>query len=101
MNLKLGIFICVVAILALVVPAAADNSTSKDNNTATVYGRVYSMDTFEPLDNAVVEINSIPSQSMVATYGVYSFELAPEIILLQPSITRTALLPIQWMMLSM
>ena len=77
MNLKLGIFIFVVAIFVLVVPAAADNNTSKDNNTATVYGRVYSMVTFEPLDNAVVSINSIPSQSMVATVGVYSFELAP------------------------
>jgi uncharacterized membrane protein len=77
MNLKLGIFICVVTMLVLVVPAAADNNNSKDNNTATVYGQVYSINTFEPLDNAVVSINSTPSQSMVATVGSYSFELAP------------------------
>lgn len=77
MNLKLGIFICVVTMFVLVVPAAADSNTSKDNNTATVYGQVYSIDTFEPLDNAVVSINSTPSQSMVATVGGYSFQLTP------------------------
>jgi uncharacterized membrane protein len=54
------------------MPAAA-----VDNNTAKVYGGVYSSDTFEPLDNAVVEIDSTPSQSMVAKSGIYSFELDP------------------------
>lgn len=77
MNLKLSIIICVAAILALVVPAAADNSTATDNLTATVHGEVYSLDTFEPLDNAVVYVNSTPAQSMVAKYGMYSFELEP------------------------
>jgi uncharacterized membrane protein len=71
MSLKLGIIICVAAILSLVVPAAADNST------ATVHGVLYSLDTFEPLDNAVVYVNSIPAQSFVAKYGMYSFELEP------------------------
>ncbi len=71
MNLKLSIIICVAAILSLVVPAAADNST------ATVHGVVYSLDTFEPLDNAVVYVNSTPAQSLVAKYGMYSFELEP------------------------
>ncbi len=70
MNLRLYI-IFVAAILALVVPAAADNSTAK------VYGGVYSSDTFEPLDNAVVDVNSTPSQSMVAKSGIYSFDLEP------------------------
>lgn len=82
MNLKLSIIICVAAILALVVPAAADNSTATDstatdNSTATVHGEVYSLDTLEPLDNAVVYVNSTPAQSMVAKYGMYSFELEP------------------------
>lgn len=76
MSLKLSIFICVAAVLALVIPAAADN-TGTDNSTATIHGEVYSLDTFEPLDNAVVSINSTPAQSMVAKYGMYSFELEP------------------------
>ena len=70
MNLRLYI-ICIAAVLALVVPAVADNST------ATVHGAVYGWDTFEPLENAVVDVNSTPTQSMVAKYGLYSFELEP------------------------
>ncbi|MDR7666058.1 hypothetical protein RG963_09780 [Methanosarcina sp. Z-7115] len=70
-NLRFYI-ICVAAILALVVPAIANS-----NNTATIHGEVYGWDTFEPLENAVVDVNSTPSQSMVAKYGLYSFKLAP------------------------
>lgn len=69
MNLRLSI-ICIAAVLALAGPALA-------NSTATVHGAVYGWDTFKPLENAVVEVNSTPSQSMVAKYGVYSFDLAP------------------------
>lgn len=69
MNMRLYIFY-IAAIFSLVVSAAA-----ADNSTAKVYGGVYSYDTFEPLDNAVVEINSTPLQSMVAKSGIYSFEL--------------------------
>jgi len=70
MNLRLYI-ICIAAVLALVVPAVADNST------ATVHGGVYGWDTFEPLENSVVDVNSTPSQSMVAKSGMYSFDLEP------------------------
>ncbi|WMW21407.1 hypothetical protein RE476_08310 [Methanolobus mangrovi] len=42
---------------------------------ATVHGVAYEWSTFEPLDNAIIEVNSTPAQSMVAKYGVYSFEL--------------------------
>ena len=42
---------------------------------ATVHGVAYEWNTFEPLDNAIIEVNSTPAQSMVAKYGVYSFEL--------------------------
>lgn len=70
MNLRLYI-ICIAAALALVGPALAANST------ATVHGVVYDYDTFKPLENAVVEVNSTPSQSMVAKYGLYSFDLLP------------------------
>jgi uncharacterized membrane protein len=45
-------------------------------NIATVHGVAYEWSTFEPLDNAIIEVNSTPTQSMVAQYGVYSFELA-------------------------
>lgn len=69
MNLNVYIT-CVVAVVLLSIPALADS-------TATIRGGVYSWDTFEPLENAVVEVNSTPSQSMVAKYGVYSFELEP------------------------
>ena len=70
MNLRLSIT-CIAAILfALVAPVIA-------GNTATVHGEVYGWDTFEPLENAVVDINSTPSQFMVAKYGLYSFELTP------------------------
>ena len=71
MNLRFYI-ICIAAVLALVVPAVADS-----NSTATIHGEVYGWDTFEPLENAVVDVNSTPSQSMVAKYGLYSFKLAP------------------------
>jgi uncharacterized membrane protein len=69
MILRLSI-ICIAVVLALVAPALADS-------TAKVHGEVYSSDTFEPLDNAVVDVNSTPTQSMVAKYGLYSFELMP------------------------
>jgi uncharacterized membrane protein len=69
MNLRLYI-ICIAVVLVLVGPALA-------NSTSTVHGSVYVWDTFEPLENAVVEVNSTPSQSIVAKYGVYSFDLVP------------------------
>jgi len=70
MNLKLYIF-CIAAVLALVVPATADNST------ATIHGAVYKLDTFEPLDNTVIYVNSTPTQEMVAKNGQYTLELVP------------------------
>lgn len=69
MNLRFYI-ICIAAVLAFTAPALADS-------TATVHGTVYTWDTFEPLENAVVEVNSTPSQSMVANLSFYSFKLEP------------------------
>lgn len=60
--------ICIAILLMLSGTAAA-------SETATVHGIAYDWSTFEPLDNAVIEVNSTPAQSMVAKYGVYSFEL--------------------------
>ncbi|WP_321419613.1 winged helix-turn-helix transcriptional regulator [uncultured Methanomethylovorans sp.] len=44
---------------------------------ATIHGVVYEWNTFQPLENVIVEVNSTPLQSMVCTYGTYSFELSP------------------------
>ncbi len=44
---------------------------------ATIHGTVYEWDSFKPLDNAVVEINSTPEQYVVATDSQYSFNLTP------------------------
>lgn len=71
MSLRFYI-ICIVVILSFAAPALADS-------TAIVHGTVYTWDTFEPLENAVVEVNSTPSQSMVANLSFYSFKLEPGI----------------------
>lgn len=45
---------------------------------ATVYGTIYSWSDFEkPLKNAILEINTIPVQSRVATDGTYAFDDLP------------------------
>lgn len=47
------------------------------NGMATIHGAIYEWGTFEPLENVIVEVNSTPSQSMLAKYGIYSFNLVP------------------------
>ncbi|WMW21410.1 hypothetical protein RE476_08325 [Methanolobus mangrovi] len=42
---------------------------------ATVHGVAYEWNTFDPLANTIIEVNSTPVQSIVAKYGIYSFEL--------------------------
>ena len=44
---------------------------------ATIHGTVYEWNSFKPLDNSVIEINSTPEQSFVATDAEYSFNLTP------------------------
>jgi uncharacterized membrane protein len=44
---------------------------------ATIHGTVYEWYSFEPLKNSIVEINSTPEQSYVATDAEYSFNLTP------------------------
>ncbi len=47
-------------------------------HAATVHGALYSWSDFEkPLKNTILEINSIPVQSMVATDGTYVFDNLP------------------------
>ncbi len=57
------------AILILQVPTAGA--------AANIHGVVYEWDTFLPAENVVLEVNSTPPQSLVAKYGIYSFELEP------------------------
>jgi uncharacterized membrane protein len=51
----------------------------------TIHGTVYEWSTFEPLDNALVEVNSTPTQFRVAASGVYSFNLPPGDYLIKTS----------------
>ena len=44
--------------------------------SATISGIVYSAETFEPLKNAIVSVNSKPVQQVVAKDANYSFNLA-------------------------
>ena len=52
-------------------------SVAQAAGTATIHGAVYEWYTFQPMENAVIEVNSTPPQSIVAKYGLYSFNLAP------------------------
>ncbi|MBC7086533.1 MAG: winged helix-turn-helix transcriptional regulator [Methanomethylovorans sp.] len=54
-------------------------------NVATVHGAIYDWDTFNLLENTIVEVNSTPPQSQVAKYGLYSFELPRGIYILKAS----------------
>ncbi|WP_406657825.1 hypothetical protein V7O62_04490 [Methanolobus sp. ZRKC2] len=58
------------------------------NSTATIHGVIYEWDSFEPLENVIVEVNSTPPQSMLARYGIYSFNLAPGSYLVSASYYR-------------
>lgn len=53
------------------LPFIEDENTT----TATVHGVTYVWDTLEPINDTLIEVNSIPPQSMVAKNGTYSFEL--------------------------
>ena len=51
------------------------STTAAASDTATVHGVAYEWSTLAPLDNVIIEVNSTPVQSIVAKYGMYSFEL--------------------------
>ncbi|WP_440953621.1 helix-turn-helix transcriptional regulator [Methanococcoides sp. FTZ1] len=62
--------ICVLACFFSALPVSAEG-------TATIHGAIYEWDTFQLMENAIIEVNSTPPQSIVAKYGVYSMNLAP------------------------
>ena len=66
-----------IAIVILLIPQTA--------SAITIHGTVYEWSTFEPLDNALVEVNSTPTQFRVAASGVYSFNLPPGDYLIKTS----------------
>lgn len=60
---------------------------------AYVHGTIYAWQDFdEPLKNVIVQINSTPVQSMVATNGVYSFNLSKGTYLIEAKYYRNNLL---------
>ncbi|NPE29552.1 hypothetical protein HNV12_16645 [Methanococcoides sp. SA1] len=61
---------CILTLILLIVPVGAVG-------TATIHGAIYEWDTFEPLENVLIEVNSTPPQAIVAKYGVYSLDLVP------------------------
>jgi uncharacterized membrane protein len=64
-------------IVIMLIPSTA--------SATTIHGIVYEWSTFEPLDNALIEVNSTPVQFRVATSGVYSFNLPPGEYLIKTS----------------
>lgn len=65
------ISICILACLLSTIPVSAEEGT------ATIHGAIYEWDTFQLMENVIVEVNTTPPQSIVAKYGVYSMNLAP------------------------
>lgn len=66
-----------IAILIILIPQTV--------SAITIHGTLYEWSTFEPLDNALVEVNSTPTQFRVAASGVYSFNLPPGDYLIKTS----------------
>ncbi len=66
-----------IAIVIILIPQTV--------SAITIHGTVYEWSTFEPLDNALVEVNSTPTQFRVAASGVYSFNLPPGDYLIKTS----------------
>ncbi|WP_135605101.1 hypothetical protein [Methanococcoides sp. NM1] len=62
--------VCILACLFSAVPVSAEG-------TATIHGAIYEWDTFQLMENVIIEVNTTPPQSIVAKYGVYSMNLAP------------------------
>lgn len=48
-----------------------------DALAATIHGTVYEWNSFKPLNNTIIEVNSTPIQYFVATDANYSFNLTP------------------------
>ena len=69
--------ILLIAIFIVLIPTTV--------NAITIHGTVNELSTFKPLDNALVEVSSTPTQFRVAASGVYSFNLPPDDKLIKTS----------------
>ncbi len=72
--------LCRIACIFFILILSQENALA-----ATIHGKVYEWNSFEPLNNSVVEINSTPEQSFVATNAEYSFNLTPGTYLIKAS----------------
>ncbi len=61
-------FLLIALLLLTLIPAG---------KSATIEGRIYSWETFEPVKSCIVTLNSTPLQKIVAVNGSYSFEAPP------------------------
>lgn len=68
-----GLLLALTLTLLLAIPVDA----------AVIEGKVYSWETFEPLKNCIVTINTTPVQRYVAVNGSYVFEVEPGVYLLE------------------
>lgn len=66
----------IVALTMLFLLQASGGSQGQEN-VATIHGVVYYWFTLEPMEGAIVDINTTPEQTMVAADGSYSFEVPP------------------------
>ncbi|RQD92171.1 hypothetical protein D5R95_00670 [Methanosalsum natronophilum] len=67
-------YISLIVITILILSVHVVNAGS---NTATLQGTAYEWHSFEPLKNTVIEVNSTPTQAVVARDGTYSLNLPP------------------------
>ncbi|RNI08203.1 hypothetical protein EDD83_07115 [Methanohalophilus euhalobius] len=52
-------------------------SCAAGEETATVHGSLYNWYTLEPQEDVILEINTTPAQTIVASNGIYAFNLEP------------------------
>jgi uncharacterized membrane protein len=74
-----------IILLSLSIILFASLCLTASAQEATIHGAVYEWDSFDPLEHVIVEVNSTPSQSMLANYGIYSFNLDPGTYLISAS----------------
>jgi len=67
--------ITLLGIICIILLTGVQFSTAAE--VATIHGAVYEWDSFDPLEDVIVEVNSTPPQSMLSKYGIYSFNLEP------------------------
>ncbi|MDQ1254131.1 MAG: hypothetical protein QG646_3351 [Euryarchaeota archaeon] len=64
--------LCWIACVFLLILFSMGNALA-----TTIHGTVYEWNSFKPLNNTIVEVNSTPTQYLVATDANYSFNLTP------------------------